>query len=151
MKKLSILPVLFLVFSCRPGPDSEGVRKDVKSTIDNYYNDIRKQGLLAELKYLDSTTQFFWIPPRYMNYVSYDSVAAAIRRNAPGMKSLNNHYDSLLIVPLSSDHAQFAMRTISVSVDAAGDSTTTAFIESGVMVKRNDRWKFLSGHTSILQ
>jgi hypothetical protein len=151
MKKLSILPVLFLVFSCRPGPDSEGVRKDVKSTIDNYYNDIRKQGLLAELKYLDSTTQFFWIPPGYMNYVSYDSVAAAIRRNAPGMKSLNNHYDSLLIVPLSSDHAQFAMRTISVSVDAAGDSTTTAFIESGVMVKRNDGWKFLSGHTSILE
>jgi hypothetical protein len=151
MKKLSILPVLFLVFSCRPGPDSEGVRKDVQSTIDNYYNDIRKQGLLAELKYLDSTTQFFWIPPGYMNYVSYDSVAAAIRRNAPGMKSLNNHYDSLLIVPLSSDHAQFAMRTISVSVDAAGDSTTTAFIESGVMVKRNDGWKFLSGHTSILE
>jgi hypothetical protein len=151
MKKLSIIPVLFLFFSCRPGPDSESVRKDVKSTIDNYYNDIRKQGLLAELKYLDSTKQFFWIPPGYMNYVSYDSVAAAIRRNAPGMKSLNNHYDSLLIVPLSSDHAQFAMRTISVSVDTAGDSTTTAFIESGVMVKRKDGWKFLSGHTSILE
>jgi hypothetical protein len=151
MKKLSVLAVIFLLFSCRSGSDSDGVRKEVKSTIDNYYNDIRKGGMLASLKYFDSSKQFFWIPPGYLNYVSYDSVAAAIRRNAPGLKSLNNHYDSLLIVPLSADHAQFAMRSVSISVDADGDSTTTAFIESGVMVKRNGGWKFLSGHTSILE
>jgi hypothetical protein len=151
MKKLSVLVLLVLLLSCRSGSDSDGVRKDVKSTIDNYYSDIRKEGMLASLKYFDSSKQFFWIPPGYLNYVSYDSVAAAIRRSAPGLKSLNNHYDSLLIVPLSADHAQFAMRSISISVDTDGDSTTTAFIESGVMVKRSGGWKFLSGHTSILQ
>ncbi|MGZ3854227.1 MAG: nuclear transport factor 2 family protein [Flavisolibacter sp.] len=154
MNKLFYLPLFFLLFSCRSsdrsGSNNE-VRNEVKSTIDNYYSDIRKEGLIAALKYLDSSNQFFWIAPGHMNYVSYDSVVSAVRRNAASMKSLDNRYDSLLIVPLSASHAQFAMRTISVSVDAEGDTTHTAFIESGVMVKKNGGWKFLSGHTTILQ
>ena len=154
MNKLFCLTLFCFLFSCRSsdksGADNNGVRGEVKSAIDSYYSDIRKQGLLAELKYLDSSREFFWIPPGYMNYVSYDSVASAIRHNAASMKFLDNHYDSLLIVPLSANHAQFAMRTISVSVDAEGDTAETAFIESGVMVKRNGGWRFLSGHTTIL-
>jgi hypothetical protein len=63
MKKFSVLVLLVLLLSCRSGSDSDGVRKDVKSTIDNYYSDIRKEGMLASLKYFDSSKQFFWIPP----------------------------------------------------------------------------------------
>src|SRR5439155_15807893 len=127
------------------------VRKEIKITIDNYYNDIRKEGLLAEFKYLDSSGQFFWVPPGYLNYAGYDSIAAAIRRNAAFIKWIDNGYDSLLIIPLTSEHAKFAMRTRSTIVNSAGDSSRIHFIESGVMVKRKDGWKFLSGQTSLLK
>jgi hypothetical protein len=153
MKNLFFLPAIFLFFSCGQSDKrgSNDVQSEIRSTIDNYYNDIRKQGLLAELKYLDSSKQFFWAPPGYLNYAGYDSIAAAIRRNAASYKSVDNHYDSLLIIPLTNEYAQFAMRTVSTTVDDTGDTTRAAFIETGVMVKRKDSWKFLSGHTTALQ
>jgi hypothetical protein len=156
MRNLFFLPALLLLFSCDQsgkqgaGNDNKALT-EIKTTIDNYYNDIRREGLLAEFKYLDSSAQFFWVPPGYLNYANYDSIAAAIRRNAASLKSVDNRYDSLLIIPLTNDYAQFVMRTISTAVDQAGDTSRTAFIETGVMVKRKDGWKFLSGQTSILQ
>jgi len=155
MNKLFCIGLSLLLLSCRSSDRSttnhDGVRGDVKSMIDSCYSDIHKNGLLAELKYLDSSNEFFWIPPGYLNYVGYDSIAAGIRRNAATLKSVDNHYDSLLVVPLASNQAQFAMRTVSTYVDIEGDTAQTAFIESGVLVKRGEHWKFLSGHTTILQ
>ena len=86
-----------------------------------------------------------------MNYANYNVIAAAIKRNAALLKSIDNRYDSLLIIPLTKEYAQFVMRTISTTIRADGDSIKSAFIESGVMVRRKDGWKFLSGQTSILQ
>jgi hypothetical protein len=153
MKYLFILPALYLISCSQSGSSgsNDNVRSEIKTTFDNYYNEIRTQGLTAEFKYLDSSAQFFWVPPGYLNYAGYDSIAAAIKRNAGSLKSIDNRYDSLLIIPLSEKYAQFAVRTISTSVDVAGDTTQIAFIESGVMVKRKDGWKFLSGQTSLLQ
>lgn len=154
MRNLYTLAICFFTLSCNQSDHSSGknddVRNEIKTTFDNYYNDIRKQGLLAELKYLDSSAQFFWVAPGYLNYAGYDSIARAIKENAAVLKSIDNRYDSLLIVPLTTNYAQFAVRTISTAVTASGDTSQTAFIESGVMVKRKEGWKFLSGQTSIL-
>lgn len=155
MRNFCILLICFFILSCNQSNHSSGkndnIRNEIKTTFDDYYNDIRKQGLLAELKYLDSSAQFFWVPPGYLNYAGYDSIAAAIKENAASLKSIDNRYDSLLIVPLTDNYAQFAVRAISTAVTATGDTSQTAFIESGVMVKRKDGWKFLSGQTSILK
>lgn len=155
MRNLCTLLVCLPILSCNQSNHSPGnnddVRNEIKTTFDNYYNDIRKEGLIAEFKYLDSSAQFFWVPPGYLNYAGYDSVASAIRKNATALKSVDNRYDSLLIIPLTDNYAQFVVRTISATVDATGDTFKTAFIESGVMVKRKDGWKFLSGHTTILE
>jgi hypothetical protein len=155
MKNLVFLLIVMSLFGCGQSDNStsnnDTIRNEIKSTIDNYYNDIRKGGLLAELKYFDSSKQFFWAPPGYLNYIGYDAVVAAIRKSADSLKSVNNHYDSLLVVPLTNEYAQFAMRTISTSVGSEGDTVRTAFIETGVMVKRKDGWKFLSGHTTVLE
>ena|SRR5215203_4098390 len=155
MKNLLVCAGLFLVVSCsqkdKTAVNSDDSRNEIKTTIDNYYNDLRKEGLVAEFKYLDSSNQFFWVPPGYMNYANYDVIAAAIRRNAGSLKTIDNRYDSLLIIPLTNVYAQFVMRSISTSIRLDGDTIKSAFIESGVMVKRKDGWKFLSGQTSLLQ
>lgn len=155
MRNLYFLSAFLLLLSCsqssRQNHDTSSAKIEIKSTIDSYYDDIRKEGLLAELKYMDSSSQFFWVPPGYLNYAGYDSITVAIRRNAASFKSVDNRYDSLLIIPLTKEYASFVMRTVSTTVDAAGDTSKAAFIESGVMVKRNGGWKFLSGQTSILE
>ena len=154
MKYFLIVLVFFLLFSCAQNDKqivSADLQQEIKLTIDNYYNELRKEGLAAELKYLDSSNQFFWVPPGYMNYANYNVIAAAIKRNAALLKSIDNRYDSLLIIPLTKEYAQFVMRTISTTIRADGDSIKSAFIESGVVVRRKDGWKFLSGQTSILQ
>jgi hypothetical protein len=153
MKNAHFVAALFLLLSCgqpdKPAGNHDTIRDEIKTTIDNYYNDIRKEGLLAEFNYLDSSAQFFWVPPGYLNYAGYDSIAAAIQRNAPLFKWVDNHYDSLLIMPLTKEYAQFVMRTFSTTVNATGDTARFSFIESGVLVKRKDGWRFLSGHTSL--
>lgn len=151
MRNLVLLPfVLFLLPSCQQAGRSADSVTQIKATIDNYYTDIRKKGLIAELDYLDSSDQFFWVPPGYLDYILYDSVARVIRKNAGAFQLVDNRYDSLLVIPLSKGYAQFAMRTMSTTVTASGDTSHTRFIESGVMVKRKQGWKFLSGQTSIL-
>jgi hypothetical protein len=155
MKKTYFVAILFLLCSCgrsdKPEGNEDAIKNEIKTTIDNYYNDIRKEGFLAEFNYLDSSAQFFWVPPAYLNYAGYNSIAAAIQRNAPLFKSVDNRYDSLLIVPLTKEYAEFVMRTFSTIVSTRGDTARIAFIESGVLAKRKDGWKFLSGHTSVLK
>ena len=155
MKNVLFLATFFVAVSCKQNDNkainTDDSRNEVKLTIDNYYNDLRKEGLVAEFKYLDSSNQFFWVPPGFMNYAGYDVIAAAIRRNAGSLKKVDNRYDSLLIIPLTNEYAQFVMRTISTSIRADGDTIKSAFIESGVVVKRKDGWKFLSGQTTLLE
>jgi len=42
------------------------------------------------------------------------------------------------------------MKTNSTIVDTSGNTSHHSFIETGVMVRRIDGWKFLSGQTSLI-
>jgi len=130
--------------------DRVEIIKDAKQTLDNYYNDIRKEGLTAEFKYLDNSADFFWVPPGYSSPISYDSVAAILKANAPLFKSIDNSFDTLKIIPLSKELVTYTGRLHSIMIDTAGKSSTFSMIETGIMIKRKDGWKLLSGQTSII-
>ena len=130
--------------------DRKKIDEEIRITITNYYNDIRKEGPIAEFKYLDSSEDFFWTPPGYSSPINYDSVAAFIRKNAPAFKSVDNSLDTAIIASLTNEYAQVFMKTNSTIVDTSGNTSHHSFIETGVMIKRNDGWKFLSGQTSLL-
>ena len=130
--------------------DRRKIEDEIRTTITNYYNDIRKEGPLAEFKYLDSSEDFFWTPPGYSAPIDYDSVTAFIRKNAPLFKSVDNSLDTAIITPLANEYAQVFMKTNSTIVDTSGNTSHHTFIETGVMVRRKDGWKFLSGQTSLL-
>jgi SnoaL-like protein len=149
---LFFLVLLFLT-ACkdRSRPmDKSSIEKEINNTIENYYRDISKKGLLAEFKYLDSSENFFWVAPGYSTHLSYDSVSAVIKRNAASLKSVDNSLDNLLVKPLTDNLASFTMRTRSTIVDTSGAISKIAFLETGIMIKRNDGWKFLSGQTSLI-
>ena len=122
----------------------------VRQTLNNYYNDVKQSGLTAEFKYLDSSSDFFWAPPGYSSAISYDSVARLLRQNAPNFQSITNTFDTLSVIPLSKELATYTGRLQSTMVDTAGKSTTTTLVETGVLIKRTDGWKLLSGQTTVV-
>ena len=127
------------------------VAEEVRAMLHQYDDDVRTNGLLAEFAYLDSSEDFFWVPPGYNSPLSYDSVLVIITKNAALLRSVDNVWDSLRIIPRSGSLATFTGNITSRSVDTSGNVTTVRLIETGLAVKRYDGWKLLSGQTSLPQ
>src|SRR5688572_16291641 len=109
---------ILTIVSCRqPSPLTENEKAriigDVRKTLDNYYNDIRKSGLTAEFQYLDNSSEFYWTPPGYTIPISYDSVATILNQNAQNYISVDNSFDTLKITPLSKEYATYTGRLTS--------------------------------------
>jgi hypothetical protein len=141
--------------------DRAKISEDVKEMLHQYVSDIKEKGLTAELDYLDNSSDFFWAPPGYGMAISYDSVAAILKTNADHFKSIDNSYDSLSVIPLKSDLAIYSSPLksdlaiysaliTSAMIDIEGSKSTVRLIETGVVIKRRNGWKLLSGQTSLI-
>ncbi|HRG33340.1 MAG: nuclear transport factor 2 family protein [Saprospiraceae bacterium] len=156
LTRQAILLFIFIaIFSCQEyttmtKDDKARIELDVRQTLSNYYDDIRKSGLTAEFNYLDHSPDFFWVPPGYSSCISYDSVVHVLEENAPKFKSIDNSFESLRIVPLSNDIATYTGRQHSMMTDSNGKIMTFQLVETGVLIKRKAGWKLLSGQTTIL-
>jgi penicillin V acylase-like amidase (Ntn superfamily) len=130
--------------------EQKNITNDVRQTLYKYYDAINQSGLMAEFAYLDSSDKFFWVPPGYTSAISYDSVATVIKYNALLFSKVNNVWDSLHITPLTKELANYTGKLSSTMTDKAGNSNTYNLIETGLMIKRKDGWKLLSGQTAVL-
>lgn len=157
--KLPFLLLLVFTFSNGFGQESKGpsntekslISDTIRQTLYNYCKDVKQSGLTAEFKYLDSSADFFWVPPGYSTAISYDSVARILRQNAGMFKSIDNTYKTLTIVVVSKRIATYSAVIHSVSIDTSGKVYESDLIETGVLIKRPSGWKLLSGQTSILK
>jgi hypothetical protein len=154
-RRIPPLIVLLTIVSCsQPVTLTESnkaiIAEDVRHMLDTYYRDIKKSGLTGEFKYLDNSTDFFWVPPGYSSSISYDSVLTILRQNAPKYKSIDNSFDTLRIIPLSKELAAYTGRLTSSMTDTSNVITTFKLVETGTLIKRKDGWKLLNGQTSLL-
>jgi hypothetical protein len=124
--------------------------QEVEKGFKNYFAAVRRGGLTAELDYLDDSADFFWVPPGYDQPISYDSVVAVLNSSAERYRLIENIMDSLHVVPLSLDLASYSARIRSTMHDTAGQTTTLHLVESGIVVRRNETWKLLSGQTTVI-
>ncbi|PWU03358.1 MAG: hypothetical protein C5B52_03445 [Bacteroidetes bacterium] len=115
-----------------------------------YYADVRDQGLLAEIKYLDSSADFFWVAPGYQNILTYDSVISIVKENANRFKSVDQHWDTLEVHALSPNLASYTGRITSDVTDQSGLSMKHVLVETGIVIKRENGWKLLSGQTTVV-
>lgn len=130
--------------------DRDEISAEVKEMLLNYVSDIKEKGLTAEFDYLDNSSDFFWAPPGYGRAISYDSIATILTTNADHFESIENSYDSLSIIPLKNDLAAYTAIITSTVIDVDGSESTVRLIETGVVIKRNNGWKLLSGQTSLI-
>jgi hypothetical protein len=156
MRLISTILITGSIIACHPHATtlSEDEKKDivdtVKKTLDNYYMDIREYGLNAEFKYLDSSADFFWVPPGFQHSISYDSVVALIKQSAAQFSLVDNSFDTLQIIPLSKEIATYTGKLRSSMTDTSGKTSVFYLTETGTLVKRRDGWKLLSGQTTLL-
>ncbi|HEY0741603.1 MAG TPA: nuclear transport factor 2 family protein [Chryseosolibacter sp.] len=149
---MRLLLLLFLVAtSSITLAQTAKVEKEVREMLANYFGDIRREGLMAEMKYLDNSADFFWVPPGYNHALSRDSVVAIISGYAPKVKLTNNSFETLRIVPLSDEIATYTGRVRSTVTDLQGNERTHVLVETAVVVKRKDGWKLLNGQTSVVR
>lgn len=159
MSNTTIITLLFfpslLFISCKQSsPELTDEQKqeivlEVKGTLDNYYTDIKNDGLTAEFNYLDSSKDFYWTPPGYNTPISFDSVSKILNKNATNYKEINNSFESLNIEAIAIDSAYYSGKIKSIITDTSGTPTTMYLNEKGKLIKRKDGWKLLSGETTL--
>jgi len=126
------------------------IRLEVQDMLGRYDTDIMNSGLMAEFAYLDSSDDFFWVPPGFSQPLSFDSVAAIIKHNARMFRTVENAWDTLRIIPYTNSLATFTGVISSHMVDTSGNVTNVSLIETGLAIRRHDGWKMLSGQTAVL-
>ena len=155
MKALIFISLLLLA-GCQKRKPPEGLNKDqvtadIEQMLVDYHNDIRKHGLLAEFKYLDDSKDFYWVPPGYRIPLSYDSVKAILEANAAGLRYVDFRWDTLQVFPLSNYIGSYTGIVVGSLTDTAGVTSSVKIIESGMVIKRHDGWKLLSGQSTNLE
>ena len=116
----------------------------------HYFEDMNKEGLLSEFRYLDNSSDFFWVPPGYSTSISYDSVAVILKATAPSLWSIDYKWETLRIIPLSAGMATFTGIIQGVITDTTGTVTKLRLIETGTVIRRKSGWKLLNGQMAIL-
>ncbi len=154
MRKIYLIPLflgMILVSSCESGStanwDKPQVKSAVESMLQGYFDDIRQSGLTAEFAYLDSTEDFFWVPPGYGSSLDYDSVRTILEYNAAAFTSVSFNWEKLDIYPLSGEIATYTGVVRGKIVDTSGMQSNVHMIETGTAIKRKGGWKILSGQS----
>lgn len=159
MKKLffSFLIVSMLFFSCestRKGlTEAEIIQlhQEASKMLADYFSDIGDGGLLAEFEHLDSSDQFYWVPPGYNSALDYDSVRKVLIRNAPMWETIEFEWDTLTIIPLSHEYINYSGTISTRMVDTAGSVFTSKMLETGILIRRTEGWKIFAGQSRLVE
>ncbi len=151
----AVVIIMFLNSCNQPeqlnGAEKDIIISDVKEMFNHYHSDIKKDGLTAEFKYLDQSSDFFWVPPGYNSALDYDSVYSILVNNAKMFSEVIFEWNTLQIFPLTEEIANYSGIVEGSMTDRSGIVNAVIIIESGTVVKRSDGWKLLSGQSAVLE
>lgn len=133
-----------------PPFDKGKATSEIEQMLIDYHSEINKEGLLAEFKFLDSSNQFYWVPPGYESALSYDSVRSILIQNAKTLKFVTFEWQSLKVFPLKHDIGSYTGIVHGKMTDTAGLFSEMQIIASGTVIRREDGWKLLNGQSALL-
>ncbi len=153
MKPLAFILLMGVLWCCQPPAreeifSPELVIEEVTEMLHQYHQAMEEGGLETEFDYLDDSDDFFWVPPGYKSALDFDSVATILRANDKSIHKIVLTWDSLHVTPLRSDLAQYYGTINSIVIDTTRVTTKSLLIETGLVIKRADGWKLLSGQSA---
>lgn len=158
MRRFNIycLVIIASLMSCKQNPDTlskvdkEIIVTEIRLMFDNYHDAIKKDGLEAEFKYLDNSSDFFWVPPGYKSTLSFDAVKTILLSNSKVINSIEFTWDTLQVFPLTPKIANYSGIVNGMMIDTSNLKSTFKIIESGTLIKRKNGWKLLNGQSRNL-
>lgn len=151
-----LLPLLWIVIlgSCMQTEkkrvfSAENVEAETRQMLENYLEDINQNGIAAELAYLDSVGDFFWVPPGFGEALGYDSVMSVLNGVGPE-QTMTFNWETLDIQAMSSELAVYTGKVRVTDIDSSGSEVQNTMLETGVLIKRPDGWKLYCGQTGML-
>ncbi len=154
MKKVYWICLISLVWlGCKEDQtfDTQKVQTEVRDFLHDYQEAMNMEGLLSEFRYLDSTEAFYWVPPGYNSVLNFDSVRTILIATAPTLTSINNQWTYLHIYPLNDTLANYTGKLLMENQDTAENINQAVLLETGLVVKRKEGWKILSGQSSMVE
>jgi len=156
MKKVIILCFIAHLVSCTVSnrlseSEKESISTEVRNMFEEYHQAVAQNGLLGEFSFLDSSDNFFWVPPGYNSAINYDSVRAILEQNNALFNDVSFSWKELRIFPISTEIANYSGLVQSRMIDTAGVQIHAKIIESGTVILREDGWKILSGQSRLLE
>ncbi len=150
MHLLRVVLAIVVLSSCQPQQlDKAKVKEEVVQMFDEYHAAIKREGLKGEFNYLDSSSDFFWVPPGSATAMNYDSVRSILETNASLYQQVEFSWKALEVFPLTNEIANYSGTVRGRMVDKSGVETNVSIIESGTVIKREDGWKLLSGQSAV--
>lgn len=147
--------IIFLVLGCQKEQSKEFAKAQIIAEIEtmfhNYHLAIKDNGLPAEFDYLDSSEDFFWVPPGYKSAIKYDSIKAILIENNKSIQSISFEFETLEVFPLSEIIANYSGIVKGKMTDTAQVTSSFKIIESGTLIKRSNGWKLLNGQSRNLE
>lgn len=130
--------------------DKQEIISEIQTMFENYHEAIKQDGLTAEFDYLDSSDDFFWVPPGYKSALKNDSIKAILLQNNKSIQSISFDFETLEIFPLSEKIANYSGIVKGIMIDTSNLTSNFKIIESGTLIKRTDGWKLLNGQSRNL-
>ncbi len=115
--------------------------------LQEYYAAVCEDGLQREFEFLDSSSDFHWKPLGSERILTYDTVAAMVRRNISSIDSTCATWTELKVTAKASDTAHYEGKLHSWTATIDGDTILEDFEEKGNLIKRQGRWWLLNGET----
>lgn len=147
---LILLASSFTLFACdSPNStfDSDAVVEDITTMLHEYHQAMNKDGLLAEVHYLDSSDQFFWVPPGADSKIGYEDVMEILTENSKHDPFMKFDWQQLHVEALSKELAVYTGTVRFETVNEHGDQFVSHILETGTLIKRFDGWKLLCGQS----
>ena len=151
---LTIISTLALASCDTKSPkelDSTLIEEEVEQMLMAYNDSVRKNGITGEFFFLDKSDAFYWVPPGYKYALHYDSISNILRENASHFRYIDNSWDKLHIMGISDQYASFNGVINNYAITSDNDTIVTKLSETGIVVKRGNEWKLLSGQTVIIE
>ena len=145
----------FSIYSCNQQPekafDAITIEKEVKEMFLAFDDSVRKDGFKKGLYFFDNSDAFYWVPSGYKYAIHFDSISTILNTYSSHFKYIDNTWDTLQIIALSKTYASFNGVINSYSITVDNDTTITKLSETGLVIKRGEHWKFLSGQTVVIE
>ena len=121
----------------------------VKKSQEQFCLDYEAEDFDAVMSHLDTSRNFFWIYPPETVPVTREIFAEVLKREFEMNNPIKFIWDTIQVVPLSSDLAYYQGRFHRVETDTSEIEQVGITFVSAIVIRREEGWKLLSGQNCL--